>query len=69
MIKKEEELSELYSLTEDERAHIELGFLRDFIEVLDKNEFYYKNHNFFKGLGAFVQYAREQLKWKEDIIA
>ena len=69
MLKKIEDLEALHELTEDELAHIEYCFLRDFTSVLEKHQYFYENHDFYKNLVEFYRIANNQLKWKEEFTA
>lgn len=69
---KHNELNEpedIYELTEDEVNNLALKFLRDFTEVLENNETYYKNHHVFRILEDLYNYAKNQLEYMEGSIA
>ena len=69
MLNKREEPEALLELTEDELAYKEYCFLRDFTAVLEKHQYFYENHDFYKNLVEFYRIAKNQLKWKEEYTA
>lgn len=69
MLNRRENPDALLELTEHELNHIEYCFLKEFTTVLEKHQYFYENHDFYKNLVEFYKFAKNQLKWKEEFTA